>query len=69
MKPKVIVIVVVVVLALIILLQNAHTTVFRLFFWKFEMSQVVLVLLCLAIGFVLGSVIANLGRGRAKDQD
>jgi uncharacterized integral membrane protein len=65
MKAKLIAILVVVLLALIILIQNAHRVTFRLLFWTAEISQLLLVLLVLAIGFVLGFLIAKLtGRRR-----
>lgn len=59
-RPKVIAIVVVSILALIILLQNLQTVTFRLFFWKVEVSQLLLVLLMLIIGYILGFLTAKL---------
>jgi uncharacterized integral membrane protein len=60
-RPKVIAIIVIAILALIILLQNLQTVTFRMFFWKVEVSQLLLVLLMLIIGFVLGLLTAKLG--------
>lgn len=60
-RPKVIAIIVISILALIILLQNMHTVTFSLFFWKVEVSQLLLVLLMLIIGYVLGFLTAKLG--------
>jgi uncharacterized integral membrane protein len=60
MRPKIIAIIVVSVLALIILLQNLQTVTFRLFFWKVEVSQLLLVLLMLIIGYILGFLTAKL---------
>jgi uncharacterized integral membrane protein len=59
-RPKVIAIIVISALALIILLQNLQTVTFRLFFWKVEVSQLVLVLLMLIIGYILGFLTAKL---------
>jgi uncharacterized integral membrane protein len=59
-RPKVIAIVVIAILALIILLQNMHTVTFSLFFWKVEVSQLLLVLLMLIIGYALGFLTAKL---------
>jgi uncharacterized integral membrane protein len=59
-KPKVIAIIVVSVLALIVLLQNLQTVTFRLFFWKVEVSQLLLVLLMLVVGYILGFLTAKL---------
>jgi uncharacterized integral membrane protein len=67
MKAKVIVVLVVLVLALIILVQNTQIVTFRLLFWSAEISQLLLVLLTLALGFVLGFLVAKLtGRKKAK---
>jgi uncharacterized integral membrane protein len=59
-RPKVIAIIVISILALIILLQNMHTVTFSLFFWKIEVSQLLLVLLMLIIGYALGFLTAKL---------
>jgi uncharacterized integral membrane protein len=59
-RPKVIAIIGISILALIILLQNMHTVTFSLFFWKVEVSQLLLVLLMLVIGYVLGLLTAHL---------
>ena len=60
-RPKVIAIIVISILALIILLQNLHTVTFSMFFWTVEVSQLLLVLLMLIIGYVLGYLTAKLG--------
>jgi uncharacterized integral membrane protein len=61
-RPKVIAIIVISILALIILLQNMHTVTFSIFFWKVEVSQLLLVLLMLVIGYALGILTATLAR-------
>lgn len=67
MKAKFIAILVVLLLALIILVQNTQIVVFRLLFWTAEISQLLLVLLMLVIGFVLGFLVAKLtGRKKPK---
>lgn len=65
MKAKLIALLVMMILALIILVQNTQMVTFKLFFWTAEISQLLLVLLMLAIGFVLGFIIAKL-TGRKK---
>jgi len=64
-RPKVIAIIVMSILALIVLLQNLQTVTFRLFFWKVEVSQLLLVLLTLIIGYILGFLTAKLA-GKAE---
>jgi uncharacterized integral membrane protein len=67
MKAKLIVALVLLALALIVLLQNTEVVTFRLLFWSAKISQVLLVLLMMFIGFVLGFVVAKL-TGRRKGQ-
>jgi putative membrane protein len=59
-RPKVIAIVVISILAVIILLQNMAVVTFSIFFWQINVSQLLLVLLMLAIGYVLGFLTAKL---------
>ena len=59
-RPKVIAIIVISILALIVLLQNLHTVTFSVFFWKVEVSQLLLVLIMLIIGYFLGFMTAKL---------
>lgn len=65
MKAKMIVILVALILALIVLVQNTQVVKFRLLFWSAEISQLLLVLLTLALGFILGFLVAKL-TGRKK---
>ena len=69
MKAKLIIALVLLVLALIVLLQNTEVVTFRLLFWSAEISQVLLVLLMMFIGFVLGFVVAKLTGRRRKPAD
>jgi uncharacterized integral membrane protein len=69
MKAKLIAILVIVILALVILIQNSQLVIFKLFFWKAEISQLLLVLLMLAIGFVLGFLVAKLTGRRSAPRD
>jgi uncharacterized integral membrane protein len=65
MKPKVIIILIVAVLALIVLFQNTQDVVLRFLFWSRPVSQVVLILLTLALGFVAGFIAAKLSGRRS----
>ncbi len=60
-RPKVIAIIVIAILALIILFQNMATVTFSLFFWTVQVSQLLLVLIMLVIGYALGFLTAKLG--------
>lgn len=57
---KRILLLVVVLLALFILVENTSVVTIRFLFWKAEMSQVVLILLVLAVGYVAGFLTARI---------
>jgi uncharacterized integral membrane protein len=65
LKSRVIFVLVIALFALILLLQNAQQVVFRFFFWSVQASQLLLVVLMLAFGFVIGFVTGKLS-GRKK---
>lgn len=61
MKTKILIVLALLILLVIILLQNTQEVVFRIFFWKIAMSQVILVPLAVVIGFLFGYFIAKGG--------
>lgn len=63
-RPKLIAIAVLIVLALIVLFQNVGVVTVRLFFWSLDMSQAILVVVMLAVGFLLGMLTALVRRKR-----
>jgi len=66
MRPKVIVVLVLITLFLIILIQNTQVVTLRLFFWKAGMSQIILIPLTMAIGLVIGFIVAKVTGNRNK---
>lgn len=54
MKAKLIAALVLIVLVAVVLLQNTQTVIFRFLLWKLEVSQLLLVLITLVIGFLIG---------------
>ena len=66
MKPRLIFILSIAVLAFIVLLQNAQVVALRFLFWSVETSQIFLVVLMLAFGFILGFVTGKLCGRRAR---
>jgi uncharacterized integral membrane protein len=66
MNIKTVALVVVIGLFLIILAQNAQVVTLRLLFWQIVISQVILVPLAMAIGFVLGYVVAWAATSKRK---
>jgi len=59
MKTKNIVILVLLILFFIILVQNTNVVTLRLFFWKIEASQIILMPIIMAIGFIIGYLVAK----------
>jgi len=64
MKTKILVVAVLLALIIILLVQNTQEVVFRIYFWKIGMSQVILVPLAVLVGFLFGYFVAKLGRER-----
>jgi uncharacterized integral membrane protein len=60
MKTKTIVILVLIVLAVVLVIQNSTLVEFRIFFWKIVMSRLIFMVGLLALGFVLGFLVAKL---------
>ena len=59
MKAKNIVILVLIILFFIILAQNTSVVRLRLFFWEIGASQIVLIPIVMAIGFIVGFLVAK----------
>ena len=66
MKTKNIVILVLIILFFIILIQNTNVVTLRLFFWQIGASQIILIPIVLAIGFIIGYLVAKVTGNRNK---
>ena len=64
MKTKILVVAILFALLVILLVQNTQEVVFRFYFWKISMSQVILVPLAVLVGFLFGYFAAKMGRGK-----
>jgi uncharacterized integral membrane protein len=64
MKAKIIALIVLVVLLVILMLQNTQEVIFRIFFWRISMSQLILVPLAVLVGFFLGYALGRIERRR-----
>ncbi len=64
MKTKILIVAVLLVLLIIILFQNTQEVVFRIYFWKISMSQVILVPLAVLIGAFFGYFLAKRKDGK-----
>lgn len=66
MKVKILIVVILLALLVILLFQNTEEVVFRVYFWKISMSQVILVPLAVLVGFLLGYFIGVTERKKQK---
>jgi len=66
MRLKFIIMLALIALFLIILIQNTQVVTLRLFFWKVGMSQIILIPVTMAIGFVIGFIVARMTGNRIK---
>ena len=67
MGPKTIVILIVCILIFIVLVQNTDIVTLRLFFWSEKLPQFILLPIMLAVGFIVGYIVARLtGKNRRK---
>jgi len=62
MKPKTIIAIILAVFALVIVVQNTHVVTVQVFFWRFYMSRIILILIMLVIGIVIGYIIGRVPR-------
>lgn len=65
MKAKNIIIIILVIVALILIAQNTRIVPLQLLFWQIWMSQIVLVILMLAIGFAIGFILAKMSKKKS----
>jgi len=68
MRLKFIIMLVLIALFLIILIQNTQVVTLRLFFWKVGMSQIILIPVTMAMGFVIGLIVARMTGNRIKGE-
>ena len=57
------------VLVIIIMVQNAQPTTFKFLNWSYQVSQLLLVVIVFAIGFLTGIVVAKFPRGKQPDEE
>lgn len=62
MKPKTIIILLLLLLSLVILIQNTQVVTLRVLFWQMSMPRILLIALLLFMGFVVGYLVAKVGR-------
>ena len=68
MKAKTIIILILIALFMVILIQNTQVVTVQLFFWKLSMSRIILICVLVFIGFIIGFLVAKVGRKRPKVQ-
>ena len=55
-------------LLVILMIQNAQPITFRFLNWTYEVSQLLLVVIVLVLGFLGGFVTAKMSRGSKEDE-
>jgi putative membrane protein len=68
MKAKTIILLILIALFVIILIQNTQVVTIQLFFWKLSMSRIILICMLMLIGFIVGFLVAKIGRKGPKEQ-
>ena len=58
-KPRIIIILLLVILAIVFIVQNTHVVSVDFLFLKFQMSQIIMIVLMLLIGFFIGYLVAG----------
>ena len=66
MKAKVIIFMILIVLFTIFVSQNTNIVDINAFFWKFEMSKIVLISLTGLVGLILGFILASIFNKQKK---
>jgi uncharacterized integral membrane protein len=56
------------VLLVVVMIQNAQPVTFRFLNWRYQVSQLLLVVIVLVIGFLSGFITAKISRG-SKEVD
>jgi uncharacterized integral membrane protein len=67
-KIRTVFVVVLIVMLLIIMIQNAQPVTFTFLNWKYQVSQLLLVLIVFVLGFLPGFVVAKATRKRKEDE-
>jgi len=58
-KYKLIVVIVLAILIVIFVLQNAEIVSIRLWFWEANTSRALLIILCIAVGIIIGIIVPS----------
>ena len=69
MRTKVILLMVIIVLFTIFVTQNTEVITVNAFFWKFEMSLIVLITLSCLLGAIVGFILLKVFSGSNKRKD
>jgi uncharacterized integral membrane protein len=58
-KPRIIIILLLIILAIVFIVQNTHVVSVDFLLLKFQMSQIIMIVLMLLIGFFIGYLAAG----------
>ncbi|MDR3611237.1 MAG: LapA family protein [Ignavibacteriaceae bacterium] len=69
MKTKIILFMIIVVLFTIFIAQNTHPVNINVFFWQFNVSSIILIILTGFVGVLIGLLLGSLFKPFRKDND
>jgi uncharacterized integral membrane protein len=69
MKPQTIISLIIGVLITILVIQNTHSVVLNIFFWKPEIPLVILIAIVLIAGLIAGFLVKNITGAVSKKKD
>lgn len=69
MKTKLVTILLITILMVIFVLQNTDIITIKLWFWQTSISSALLIVLCLAIGIIIGIIIPVVKKNEKPDSN
>ncbi|MCX7985975.1 MAG: LapA family protein [Bacteroidales bacterium] len=54
-------------LVILFALLNTHTVLMQFFFWKLEASLSLLLIICFALGWIVGTFVPLIGKSKKKE--
>ncbi len=69
MRIRIFITIILVILLVIFTIQNSEIVSIKMFFWFFEMSRALLIIVCLCIGLLIGLLIPKKKAKRVKNEN
>ncbi len=69
MRIRIFITIILVILLVIFTMQNSEIVSIKMFFWLFEMSRALLIIVCISIGLLIGLLIPKKKAKRVKNEN